>query len=585
MSNSARRGFPFESWRFDFSEGDTPRVFHNPVATWVVHRWEDVVPALEAIEQARRRGLWVAGWIAYEAAPAFDAALVTHPPGAFPLLWFSSFPAPADDAWPAGGSYRVGAWAPSIQEETYARHLSHIRAAIQDGMTYQVNYTFRLAAPFIGDPRRWYADLLRAQKGRFSAYVETPDWVILSASPELFFRVRGRTVETRPMKGTARRGFFDRDDAARAQALAQSSKDRAENIMIVDLLRNDLGKVAVPGSVQAKPLCQVEQYPTVWQMTSTVRAELLAGKTWLDVMRALFPCGSVTGAPKPSTMALIRALEPDPRGIYCGTLGYVSPSGEAVFNVAIRTVTVERPRQRAMVGTGGGVTWDSNIDQEYQEAWTKTAFLTAPGEDFQLLETFRCVNRCLALKEYHLQRLRHAVEYFGWTWHADHVETALARAAADLPGAGILRLRYFADGTAVVEPRALTPLHGPLTWDFAAEPMPPTDVWTTFKTTQRSRYDARHPADSPWFDHLLYNAAGEVTEFTRGNLVVRLDGRLWTPALRCGLLPGTFRQWLLDRGVIAERVLTREAVLRAEQWWFINSVRGWVPVHYRPASP
>ncbi|MCL6562499.1 MAG: aminodeoxychorismate synthase component I [Firmicutes bacterium] len=575
---------PAQYCRFDFAEDGAPRIFHKPVATWVVHRWEDVAPTLEAIEQARLQGFWVAGWIAYEAAPAFDAALVTHSPGPFPLLWFSSFPAPAQEVLLDTGSYRVGEWVPSIDEQTYTHHLSQVHAAIRAGVTYQVNYTFRLAAPFAGDPRRWYADLLRAQAGRFSAYVETPEWVILSASPELFFRVRGRTVETRPMKGTARRGFFDRDDAERAQALAQSAKDRAENIMIVDLLRNDLGKVAIPGTVRAEPLCQIERYPTVWQMTSTVRAELPSGKTWLDVMRALFPCGSVTGAPKASTMALIRRLEPDPRGIYCGTLGYAAPDGEAVFNVAIRTVTVERLRQRAVFGTGGGVTWDSRVDQEYQEAWTKTAFLATPGEDFQLLETFRCVNRCLALKEYHLERLRHAVEYFGWPWRPDQVETALVKAAAERVGAWILRLRYFADGSAVVEPRALTPLHGPLTWDFAAEPMPPADVWTTFKTTRRSRYDERHPADSAWFDHLLYNAAGEVTEFTRGNLVVRLDGQLWTPALSCGLLPGTFRQWLLDRGVIAERVLTRDAVLRAEQCWFINSVRGWVPVHYRPAS-
>lgn len=565
--------------RLDFTEEGPPKVFRDPVAEVVARRWEAVEAALQEAERWRRQGYWVAGWLAYEAGPGLDPTLVTHEPTEFPLVWLGIFRAPSA-AWEAvDGHYAVGAWTAGVSPEEYRQKVAAIREYIRQGQTYQVNYTLRLSAAFSGDPRRWYLDLLRAQSGPYAAYVEAQGFAVVSASPELFFRLRGRSVVTRPMKGTAPRGFFDRDDWARRAALAASVKDRAENVMIADLLRNDLGKIARFGTVEAGPVFAIERYPTVWQMTSTVRAELDADKTWVDVFGALFPSGSITGAPKARTMAIIREVEPDPRGVYCGALGYVAPDGDATFNVAIRTATVDRRRAQVQFGTGGGITWDSEAGLEYQEAWTKAAFLATPGTDFQLLETFRWVDGQLALKAYHLDRLRHAVEYFGWRWDADTVETALQEGTRGLAGAWAVRLRYFPDGRAVVEPRPLAPLsRGVQPVAFAEMPMPRADAWTYFKTTRRQRYEERHPEKSPFFDHLLYNAAGEVTEFTRGNLVVKLDGGWWTPALSSGLLPGTFRQWLLDQGAIRERVLTRDEVVRADQCWFINSVRGWVPV-------
>jgi para-aminobenzoate synthetase/4-amino-4-deoxychorismate lyase len=565
--------------RFDFREDFGTVVFERPQTVFEARSPAEVVPALRAAEEARRRGYWIAGYVAYEASSGIDPTLVTHPLQRFPLVWFGAFARPASALDAAAGSYQVGRWTPRISEVQYRAAIVEIRERIRDGLTYQVNYTMRFDASFAGDPRRWYDDLRQAQGGNFSAYLDTGEFVILSASPELFFRVRGRTVQTRPMKGTARRGYFDRDDRALCDQLSQSEKDRAENVMIVDLMRNDLGKIAEMGSVRADPVFQIERYPTVWQMTSTVNAKLLPGETWLDVLMALFPSGSITGAPKVRTMQVIRALEPDPRGVYCGTVGLVSPGGDAVFNVAIRTVTIDRARQRALFGSGGGITWDSRADREYQEMWAKAQFLDSARRPCALLETMAWADGQWALKAYHLQRLHHAAEYFGWPWHEQAVNAALEQAVSGRRGRWRVRLQYGPAGVAECQALPLEPNPRgvqPVAW--ASAPMPARDAWTDHKTTWRDRYAARHPSSSRFYDHLLYNARGEVTEFTRGNVVVRLDGQLWTPPVSCGLLPGTFRQWLLDQRAIFERTMTVDEVGRAQELWFINSVRGWVPV-------
>lgn len=572
-------------WRFDFSPstGATPLCFSRPEAEVVAYRLSEVLPALGRVAQAVQEGKWAAGYIAYEAALALDPALFAHPSGALPLVHFGIFDSPQLFYWDETKEVTVGPWTPAISRQRYLRDIETVREHIREGLTYQVNYTIRMTAPFSGDDRTYYIRMLRAQKGPYSAYGNLGRFRILSASPELFFRIDGRRVVTRPMKGTARRGRFWQEDVRRRAALAASTKDQAENVMIVDLLRNDLGRVAEYGSVQAGPLFEIEPYPTVWQMTSTVSATLPKDKTWYDVMLALFPCGSVTGAPKSSTMRIIRDLEKGPRGAYCGTMGYIAPGGDAVFNVAIRTVTLDMAQGIAEFGTGGGITWDSRGSSEYDEMLAKATFLDLEMPDFSLLETLRLEDGVYGLRQYHLKRLERSAEYFRFPWQVKAVEAALDRFARTHGGRWRVRLVYRPDGQVTVEgfpwerPSSLVRR---VAW--AKEPMPAADPWTFHKTTWRTRYEARHPASSPFFDHLLYNADGQVTEFTRGNVVVATKGALWTPPVESGLLPGTFRQWLLDRHAIGERILTRKEVSEARQIWFINSVRGWVPVSLDP---
>ncbi|MCY0879348.1 MAG: aminodeoxychorismate synthase component I [Firmicutes bacterium] len=574
--------------RIDFLEDWGTLVFGEPEAVFRAQSPRDVLPALDAAEALRCQGYWLAGFLAYEAGAGLDPALLTHALDRFPLVWLAAFRAPEGLWRPEGERPRVGPWRCRTDEAAYRAAIGAIKEYIREGLTYQVNYTVRMDAPFTGDPRQWY-DLLRPrQNAPFAAYVEAGDFAVLSLSPELFFRKRGSRIETRPMKGTAPRGYYDRDDRAQAEALRRSAKDRAENLMIVDLMRNDLGRLARWGSVRADPLCAVERYPTVWQMTSTVTADLLPCCTWVDAFRALFPSGSVTGAPKIRTMAIIRDLEPDPRGIYCGSVGVVRPDGDAVFNVAIRTVSVDRRRGRALYGSGGGITWDSEAGGEYREMQAKRAFLTSVVGDFAALETMAWVGGQWVLLAYHLERLQHAVEYFGWPWRSERVETALAEAVRGLDGAWRVRLLYQPDGSVAWERYRLEPRSpGVKRVRWAARPLADADAWIFHKTTWRQPYETCVPDDKApdVFDYLLFNARGEITEFTRGNVVLRLHGRLVTPPLAAGLLPGTFRQHLLDAGAVEEQPITMQEAASATEMWFVNSVRGWVPVRLEGPLP
>ena len=556
--------------------------FTRPVEIITAHTTDEVRPALARVERAASRGLHAAGFVAYEAAPAFDRALKTMPgvPG-LPLVWFGVFEGPSDEGVGGGGEFRVSEWAPSVSREEYVRSVEAVRAAIARGDTYQVNYTLRLRAGFEGDDFAFYERLRAAQRTRFGAYVNAGRFRVLSASPELFFRRRGRRVETRPMKGTSPRGRFGGEDARLAARLAASVKNRAENLMIVDLLRNDLGRVAETGTVRVEELFKVERYPTVFQMTSTVACELRDGTTLTDVFAALFPCGSVTGAPKVSTSRIIAALEGEPRGVYCGAVGFVAPGGDAVFNVAIRTVVVDAEAGGAVYGVGGGVTWDSTPGGEYEEALDKTKVLTASAPDFELLETLRLDGSGYQLLEEHLARLEASADYFDFPVAAAASRKALRRHAEAHPGGGARRVRLLAsaDGSMRVESEPLgeTP-PPPRRVALALTPVDSADRFLFHKTTRRGVYEARRAERPGAFDVLLWNERGELTEFTNGNLVVELDGGRWTPPRASGLLAGTFRAELLRRGEVSERVLTKEDLARASRVWFVNGVRGWVEV-------
>lgn len=341
--------------------------------------------------QVNHTGLYAAGFLSYEASPAFDAALSVQPPDPdLPLLWFGLFRQPQvlqdleqasrELQFPAQGcpfSDSSAPWRPSISLKQFEQAIAQIKQAIAQGNTFQVNYTFRLHRQFRGHPWALFRDLMRLQPGNYAAFVETGRHAICSASPELFFLREGDRLTTRPMKGTAQRGQGCEGDRAQAQALQTSVKNRAENLMIVDMLRNDLGRIAKLGSVQVPRLFDVEQYPTLWQMTSTVTAQ--SNATMGEVFRALFPCASITGAPKASTMGIIRALECSPRKLYTGAIGYwgLDPQLQiqAQFNVAIRTVLLDLATGQAEYGVGSGIVWDSESSAEYAECVLKTAIL------------------------------------------------------------------------------------------------------------------------------------------------------------------------------------------------------------------
>lgn len=574
---------------FDFAEGPglppRRRVFRAPLEVLEARAPGEVPGVLARVEQAaREEGLWAGGWVSYEAAPAFDPALEVAGPARLPLAWFALFRAPEEGGvLPAPGPAHFAPWVPGVDAAGHRAGVEAVREAIARGETYQLNLTLRLRSRLTGDARGAWERMAAAQGGPYAAFLSTGRHHVLSASPELFFRREGRRLVTRPMKGTARRGRWEEEDAAVAAALAASPKERAENAMIVDLLRNDLGRVAEVGSVRVPHLFTPERYRTVWQLTSTVEARAREGVGLADLFGALFPCGSVTGAPKVATMALTRRLEGAPREVYCGTVGLVEPGGDATFSVAIRTAWVDAASGEAEYGTGGGVTWDSTPLGEHQEALAKAALLTEGWPPFRLLETLRLT----AAGEYtllarHLSRLASSARFLGVPLGAGAAEAALASHAAAHRGAE-RRVRLLVDGAGAVEVesaplQALPP--GPLPVALARAPVSRHDRSLFHKTTHREAYvRAREGAPEAAFDVVLWNAEGELTELTTGNLVVEgPDGRRRTPAREGGLLAGTLREELLAAGEVEEAVLPREALQEARRLWLVNSVRGWVEV-------
>ena len=581
------------------------------------HRLEEVRPALREAEQAAADGAWVAGFVAYEAAPAFDAALVTRPHrGPVPLLWFGVFDAPVPGTGfgeripgaAAGASvpalWPADAWSPQTARAEYDAAICSIREAIADGSVYQVNYTLRFRAPCDLAAADLYDALVVAGHGRYHALIETPEWAVVSASPELFIDIRDGIITTRPMKGTARRGRWSAEDDEAADRLARSAKDRAENLMIVDLLRNDFGRIARFGSVVVSRMFAVETYPTVHQMTSTITARLRERVTVDDVFAAAFPCGSVTGAPKVAAMQHIATLEPEPRGVYCGAIGVLRPDGTATFNVAIRTLVVEPCENIASYGTGGGITWDSVADAEYDEAVAKTTLLTRAAPHFDLLETMRLEDGRIPRLDLHLERLAASVRYWGFSDDAPRTAAAALRRLTAAVRAGTWRIRMTVarDGHVSIARVQLHDVARPTTapdadgcTDYrhggtsdntvtvmlAETPIDSRDPLLYHKTTARDIYDQRRATHPDAFDVLLHNEHGCITEFTIGNVVCEIAGKLVTPPRQAGLLAGTFREQLVRNRNVAEQDVRLADLGGITRMWLINSVREWVPVVLR----
>jgi para-aminobenzoate synthetase/4-amino-4-deoxychorismate lyase len=512
------------------------------------------------------------------------------------------------DGWPEAAA-EAGLFdrAATVDRVAYTHAIARIHDWIAAGDTYEVNYTYRLRMTAFGAPAALYRRLRTRQPVPYGAFIGLPEGgAILSCSPELFFSHRAGRLVARPMKGTAPATGDAEVDETRAIALAADEKNRAENLMIVDLLRNDLGRLARPGSVRVPALFEVTPFGSVLQMTSTVEAETPPRTSLADCLRALFPCGSITGAPKRRTMEIIDALEPEPRGLYTGAIGWVdAPTddramGDACFSVAIRTLVLSAPGADGLrtgeLGIGSGIVHDSVVDEEFAECQLKARFVTALDSGLALFETMRATHDGVPLLDRHLARLARSAQAFGFPFDRTALAGAVARACTSLAGLGEYRMRLTlaAGGTVSVTAASLAPLHA--TWDrparllVASQSRQAAHSLPAHKTTLRAGYDAAWQAAEREgaFDAVFFNADGTLAEGGRSTVLVRLDGAWWTPPLSAGILPGVMRSVLLDDatpwlgGPLRERSLTRADVARAEALAVCNALRGVVPAHFEP---
>ncbi len=559
--------------------------FNHPVHVFVTNEAHEVQSTLREIEKAvSQSGIFAAGFMAYEAAAAYDLAVNPAQEGYGPLLWFGLYERPeTSHSYPsllsAGGTYQLGKWQMSLSEEEYTQAIKSIKSYIARGDTYQVNYTMRLKTEFSGDPQGLFWDLSQAQRGEYAAYLDVGSHVICSASPELFFRVEGNRLTSRPMKGTAHRGRTLEEDRQSIIELQNSAKNRAENVMIVDMIRNDFGRIAKIGSVKVPDLFTVEKYPTLLQMTSTVTAESDASLP--DMMEAMFPCASITGAPKVRTMEIIRELEPLPRGVYTGAIGYWGPGRQAQFNVAIRTVVIDRETNTARYGVGSGIVWDSDVLAEYEECRLKSAVLNRRQPDFDLLETLLWTpGEEYFLLDYHLDRLRRSADYFDYSLNLPQLQDQLNELSSELSVPHKVRILLSSDGRIKSQAVSLAeaPMIEPVRVGLASEAVDSNEIWLYHKTTRRKIYEEALASRPDCDEVLLWNERDELTEATNANIVLELDGRLFTPPVSSGLLAGTFRRYLLDQKRITERVLKISDLQHCRNLYLINSVRKWVKV-------
>ncbi|WP_370260960.1 chorismate-binding protein [Limnobacter sp.] len=548
----------------------------------------EVKAAVQQASDWAMQGLWVVGAVAYEAAPAFDPSLVTRTvAGHAPLAYFAAYRPSQIHNLPLlqqaeSQAQAFEPWLDSMPLQDYLERFADIRAAIESGEFYQINFTTRLQAKSSSlDPWPLFLHFFNTQPAQQSLFLRMPGQVVLSWSPELFFELNGRALKTSPMKGTR-----PRQRQLPMSALSDSSKDRAENVMIVDLLRNDMAKVCVPKSVQVASLFDVMHLPTVEQMTSTIIGTLRPGLALVDVFEALFPCGSVTGAPKSQAMKRIAQWEPAPRGVYCGAAGVISPSGVAQFNVPIRTAVFQSDKDHLPTltyGVGSGITWYSHPLDEKREWWQKTAFLRQASIDFQVLETVLLCEGQWQHLDLHIARMARAADFFSYVWDESAIRRALKQHASAWPkGRHRSRWLLHAEGHLAVDVQPLPSPLGPVNLQLASAPMIAPPAFVLHKTTLRGHYDRWSPTEADVFDTVLYSQNGALTETCRCNLVLQLDGGLLTPALEENdgvvLLPGVMREVLLRENTLQTARLTVQDFRRAEAVWLINSLRGWLPV-------
>lgn len=565
--------------RIDDLQAGTAYGFQDHLRSLLATSADDVTRVLEEAEREATAGYWVVGYVAYEAAVAFDDAFrVVSEPGQ-PLARFEVFGQRVtldslDNA--SAPQHRIRGLTRTAGTMPYPQAVDAIRARIAVGDVYQVNHTDRIVGELDGDPFDLYVSMALAQRGAYNAYLYFGDQIVVSASPELFLRWDGDTLSAKPMKGTVVRGRRQRDDALRREDLVTDPKQQAENVMIVDLLRNDLSRVAQLGSVRVPRLFEAERYETIWQLTSTVEATTKPGTSLVDVFAATFPCGSITGAPKASAMSIIAGLEGRSRGVYCGAIGVLAPPGygpRATFSVAIRTAVIDPASRHLTYGVGGGITWSSDPVAEDAEVEAKSRVLSERRPPMQLLETMYLDASGVRNKSLHLQRLLDSAGWFGFLADEQRIVQALNELGTP---AEPQRVRLLLDrlGNPTVESYDLGAAPEEVTVVVDHKVVRSDDVFCLHKTTNRSVYESarlRHPGVD---DVILVNERGEVVETTIANLLYRLGDQWFTPPLSSGGLDGIGRAVEIASGRVAERVLFATELSSCDELAVVSSLRG-----------
>ena len=575
-------------------------VFTSPVKCICCYERQEFVETLLQIEEILLQGYYLAGFISYEAGLCLEDIVPFESSPDFPLLWFGVYEKPilydhksgcfhgAEDMERSLEQYearqdrscQVHNIRNTVEKDTYVRDINSVREAIARGDTYQVNYTFKHKFDFGGSAEDLFFNLCMKQSASYAAFIRCLDMDILSLSPELFFQRNAENAVVKPMKGTIERGINNADDTRKAEELHNSIKNRAENVMIVDLLRNDLGRISKTGSVMVDKLYEIEKYETLFQMTSTIRSELDENVNWFQFFKSMFPCGSVTGAPKINTMRIIDRLEKGPRGVYTGGIGYIAPDNTSVFNVAIRTVVLDRIRKCGEMGIGSGIIYDSDPYSEFDECLLKADFLTTQYADFQLIETILWQNGEFYLLDLHLERLENSAEYFQFDYDKNKIIQALTDETETFQNQEKYRVRLllYKDGAITITSTKLDDTgSGPKRVVFSTVRMDPDNRFLYHKTTNRELYNSelQKARSEGYYDVLFLNTRGEVTEGAISNIFVKDKDKFYTPAIRCGLLNGVFRRHLFENDFpVQEKVLFEADILNAEKLYLANSVRG-----------
>ncbi|MBU3912210.1 MAG: aminodeoxychorismate synthase component I [Candidatus Omnitrophica bacterium] len=579
-----------ETNRFD-KDNYRSLAFIDPARVISCYKEKDVQKTLLELEEYINKGYYAAGYISYEAGFAFEDALKGLDKGStFPLLWFGIYKKPVilqDKNMDLSKSkrlpYKISNLRLNSSHKKYIDNVKKIKNFIRRGDTYQVNYTFKYKFDFRGSAQGLYQDLREKQSVSYSAFINTGDSSILSLSPELFFRKDKSLIEVRPMKGTFDRGINIEQDRRNMKALEQSLKNRSENVMIVDLLRNDLGRVSMPGTVRTRKLFEVERYETLFQMISIVKARLKKDVGLCDLFKAIFPSGSVTGAPKISTMKIISLLEKEPRNIYTGSIGFFEPDGKAVFNVAIRTVLIDNKTRKAEMGVGSGIVIDSDPEKEFEECKLKTNFLTQAKKDFKLIETMLWQpQKGYFLLRHHLKRLFSSADYFDFKYDKNRVEKELKRLEKSLKDNYQYRIRVLLARGGELESSFSRLDRGAEIEKvrFSEKKTSSSSVFFYHKTTIRDLYDKelKKWRRQGYFDIMFTNEKNQITEGAISNIIIKKGRFYYTPPLSCGLLDGVYRRYLLDSRKIPlkEKILYKKDIKNADEIYMINSVRGMV---------
>lgn len=535
------------------------RLFENPLEIIKAFDGQELPECFQKIEKLREK-YYLAGYVRYEAKDAFLGKDIKSD---LPLLYFEVFDRYKDFEFSCGGQPDFKA-SPAISYAEYSSALRQIKNEIAAGNTYEVNYTYDWNVDYTGDELFFYKYLLQNQKTPYNAFFSNKYETVMSFSPELFFEIDGRHILTKPMKGTVKRGETLEKDRENIAFLKNDIKNRAENVMIVDLLRNDLGRIAKTGSVKVSRLFDIETHKTLHQMTSQIEAELLDNVSLYDIFKAIFPCGSITGAPKISTMNIIDRIEQGRRNVYCGAIGFLSPQ-KNVFSVPIRILQKTKNQVTYKFRTGGAIVWDSDIKEEWEETFVKAAFLK---QEFSLIETIKVQNRAMFLKEEHLKRLKESAEKLGFKFNK---ELYTIEPEQD----GIMRIILHKNGEYGIQykPYLRTTVNQ---IELSERILDSNNEFLRHKTTYKPWYEESYKKiqREEIYDEIFFNERGELCEGARTNILLEIDGKFYTPPLSSGLLNGILRQNLLDSGVCEERILYKSDLLNAGNIYCINSVRG-----------